>query len=104
MSGPIFENYVINEIRKSYGVAGRDAPLYYYRDRDGVEIDLLLEADGTLHPLEIKKTATPKSCMTLGFKALRHVPLQRGTGGIICAALDLGAIDSQTLIIPAWMV
>lgn len=59
MGGAFMENYVVSEIRKGYTNAGLDAPFYYYRDRDAQEIDLVLESDGELHPLEIKKTASP---------------------------------------------
>lgn len=104
MNGAVFENYVVCEILKSYAHAGREPPLYYYRDRDGVEIDLILEADGVLYPIEIKKTATPRPDIVRGFKALDHSPLKRGAGAVVCMASDIGAIDSQTLIVPAWAI
>ena len=56
MAGPFFESWVFSEIYKSYLNAG---PLYYYRDKDKREIDLLLHYDGTLFALEIKKSASP---------------------------------------------
>lgn len=59
MAGAFLENFVVSQIWKSCLNAGIDAPLYYYRDHDAKEIDLIIEADGKLHPLEIKKTATP---------------------------------------------
>lgn len=55
-----FETFVMAEILKSYYNAGiTEPPVYYYRDRDGREIDLLIVQDGVVHPLEIKKTANP---------------------------------------------
>ena len=102
MSGALFENYVINEIRKSYSAAGVEPLLYYYRDRDKSEIDVILERDGTLHPLEIKKTATPRLRMVSGFRVLSNAGLPVATGGIICSAVEAGALDGKTLIIPAW--
>jgi predicted AAA+ superfamily ATPase len=59
MSGAVFETWVVAEIIKSYLHCGKQAPLYYYRDKDKLEIDLLIVVDGTIHPVEIKKTASP---------------------------------------------
>lgn len=102
MSGAIFENWVVSEIRRSYTQNGLEPPLWYYRDRDGVEIDLVVERDGRLHPVEIKKTATPKAAMTASFRFLDNAPLPRGTGAVICMAEALGALSTDTLVFPAW--
>lgn len=60
-AGAFFETFVIAEVLKSFYNAGIiDPPLYYYRDRDGREIDLLIEQNGLLHPVEIKTTSNPK--------------------------------------------
>lgn len=61
MAGTFFETYVISEIIKSFANNGEDAPLYFYRDKDKIEIDLIIEQNNTLYPVEIKKTATPNS-------------------------------------------
>ena len=61
MSGMFFETYVVSEIIKSFTNNGEDAPIYFYRDKDKVEIDLLIEENNTLYPVEIKKTAAPNS-------------------------------------------
>ena len=84
MSGTIFENWVVSEIRRSFSQRGLDPPLWYYRDRDGREIDLVIERDGRLHPVEIKKTASPKSDMASSFRMLDPAPLPRGPGTVIC--------------------
>ncbi len=102
MSGAIFENWVISEIRRSYTQNGLEPPLWYYRDRDGAEIDLVVERDGHLYPVEIKKTGTPKSAMTASFRFLDKAPLPRGTGAVICMAESLGALSADTLVFPAW--
>ena len=67
MSGPFFETYVVSEIIKSFTNNGIDAPIYFYRDKDKIEIDLLIEQNNTLYPIEIKKTATPNSEDTKNF-------------------------------------
>jgi predicted AAA+ superfamily ATPase len=64
MSGALLENYTVSEIMKSYQNAGLEPYLYFYRDRDAKEIDVILEGDGKLCPLEIKKTATPDKRLT----------------------------------------
>ncbi len=84
MSGPILETWVITEILKSYWHNGKHAPLYYYRDKDKKEIDLLIYQDGTLYPLECKKTAAPGSETVRHFSALEKLGLPVGPGGVIC--------------------
>ena len=61
MSGAFFETYVISEIVKSYYNAGINPKeyLYYYRDIDKKEIDLLIEENGNIYPVEIKKNSSP---------------------------------------------
>lgn len=59
MAGAFFETYVVGEIVKSFSNAGLEPPLYYYRDKDKIEIDLLIQHNDTLFPVEIKKTASP---------------------------------------------
>ena len=61
MAGAFFETYVVSEMIKSFTNNGEEPPLYFYRDKDKFEIDLLIEEDNTLYPVEIKKTASPNS-------------------------------------------
>ncbi len=61
MAGAFFETYVISEIIKSFANNGEEPPIYFYRDKDKIEIDLLIEQNNTLYPIEIKKTASPNS-------------------------------------------
>lgn len=104
MSGALYENYVVSEIIKSYRHNAKTPYLYYYRDKDGREIDLLIEADGKLHPVEIKKTAHPEKRMTAAFSVIDKAHLQRGTGVVICLAEGLSAFDRNTLIVPSWFI
>ncbi len=101
MSGAFMENYVVSEVYKSFLNCGMEPPLYYYRDHDGKEVDLIVETDGQLHPVEIKKTATPHLSMVKNFKALRKSGVPLGRGAIICADENVGALDSDVLVIPA---
>jgi len=104
MSGAILENFVISEIIKSYHNCGEEVFIYYYRDKDTKEIDILLESDGKLYPIEIKKTATPTPQLTRVFAVIDKAPLLRGTGAILCTCDKLFAFDSSNLIVPIWMI
>lgn len=104
MSGALLENFAVSEIMKSYQNAGREPFLYFYRDRDAREIDVILEGDGKLCPLEIKKTALPDKRLARVFSLIDKPPLQKGTGAILCMAEQFGAIDRNTLIVPVWMI
>lgn len=104
MSGALLENFTISEIAKSYQNAGRSPYLYFYRDRDAKEIDVVLEENGKLYPLEIKKTAAPDRRITNTFDVVNRSPLERGTGAVLCLAQEFSAFDRDDLIIPIWMI
>ena len=95
MSGAILETWAVSEIVKSYHQAGRHAPIYYYRDKDKKEIDLLIEKDGMLHPIEIKKTASPKKDDVAHFKVLERLKMPIGAGALLCM------VDRQTPLTPS---
>ena len=104
MSGAILENYVVSEIRKTYLNQGKEAFMYYYRDKDAKEIDLVLEQDGELHPIEIKKSANPASEILRVFPVLDKSSLKRGNGAVICLKTDLSAFNKENYIVPVWMI
>jgi len=86
-AGNFFETYFVGEIIRSFLNAGKtDLPLYFYRDRDGVEIDLVIEDGGTLYPVEIKMSASPALSMAKAFIALDGIPnMVRGNGVVLCS-------------------
>ena len=102
MGGAILENFVVSEIMKSYQNCGREAFIYYYRDKDTKEIDILLEDSGKLYPMEVKKTATPQRQLTRVFGVIDKSSLERGTGAVLCTTDRLSAFDSKNLIVPIW--
>jgi len=102
INGAILENYVVSEIMKSYGNRGLEAICHYYRDKDSREIDMVMESDGQLHPIEIKKTASPPTELAGAFRVLDKASVPRGTGAIVCTKRELSAIDRDTLIVPVW--
>jgi hypothetical protein len=99
-AGAMLETWVVGELLKSYWHNGVDAPFYYYRDRDGKEIDLLILRDGVFHPLEIKKSAAPSRDDVRSFQSLRRLRVPIGAGGVICLVADLLPLTADTQAIP----
>lgn len=116
MSGAFFESYVFSEIYKSWLNAGKVPPLYYYRDKEQREIDLLILQNGTLYPIESKKTASPKLDSLKHFKVLNpltnpqksgaelQLEMNIGPGAITCMASDLLPFDDSNWVVPAWLI
>lgn len=104
MNGAILENYVVAEIRKTYLNCGKDPYMYYYRDKDAREIDIILEHDGVLNPIEIKKSANPGPELIKVFKLLDKSSAKRSKGAVVCMKPELSAIDRENYIVPVWMI
>lgn len=104
MNGAILENYVVAEIRKTYLNYGKDPYMYYYRDKDAREIDIILEHDGVLNPIEIKKSANPGPELIKVFKLLDKSSAKRSKGAVVCMKPELSAIDRENYIVPVWMI
>lgn len=104
MNGALLENFAVSEIMKGYQNAGLEPYLYFYRDRDTKEIDVIIEGDGKIYPLEIKKTATPDKRIIRTFGVIDKAPLEIGTGAVLCMAEQFGAFDRNNLIVPIWMI
>ena len=99
-NGAILENFAVSEIKKGYLNCGLEPWLYYYRDKDGKEIDVLWEANGTLYPLEIKKSSNPDPRLTNVFHILEKSDKNIGKGGVICLKNDFIPLDGNNSIIP----
>ena len=106
MAGAFFETFVIGEIIKGYGNNGvLELPLYFYRDRDGNEIDLLIEDSGTLCPIEIKKHADPIKADVATFTILDSLKtIKRGQGGVVCLYDNLATLYENDKAIPITML
>jgi hypothetical protein len=101
MAGAFFETFVISEIIKSYYNVGLEPPIYFYRDRDGKEIDLLIVENGSVYPIEIKKTSNPNTTDIQTFSVINSLKdLQRKEGGIICMYDNLIPLKNNDMIIP----
>ncbi|MCL2151657.1 MAG: ATP-binding protein [Oscillospiraceae bacterium] len=104
MSGAILENFAVAEIIKSYHNCGIEPCVYYYRDKDAKEIDVIMESDGKLYPIEIKKTSTPAPQLIRVFNVINKSPYIRSTGAVLCTSDKLSAFNSDNLIVPIWLV
>lgn len=102
MAGAFFESFVISEVIKSYYNAGiLEPPVYFYRDKDMNEIDLLIEEGGTLYPIEMKKHADPQKKDIHAFDLLDKIPgVQRGPGGVVCLYDKLITLRGNDKVIP----
>lgn len=104
MNGAILENYVVAEIMKTYLNNGKEPFMYYYRDKDAKEIDIVLEHDGVLNPIEIKKSSNPGSELIKVFDLLDRSSIPRSKGAVICMKPELSAIDRENYIVPIWVI
>jgi hypothetical protein len=106
MSGAFFETFVVAEILKSYYNAGVLEPsIYYYRDKDAKEIDIIIEESGTLYPVEIKKTSNPGKEHIENFSVLEKVKdINIGTGCVICMYENIININEKNISMPVtWL-
>lgn len=99
ISGALFETYVVSEILKSYWHNGKRPFTYFYRDTSQKEIDLLIEENGKLYPIEIKQSANPQIQMTKSFSIIDEQ--QRDVGAIICMIDKLIPMNKEVYAIPA---
>lgn len=92
MAGAMFETFVVSELLKSWMNAGKEPPFSYFRDTDQHEVDLLIEDNGRLFPIEIKKTGMPNGDDAQGFKFLERgvTGLAVAPGTIICNTETIG--------------
>ncbi len=104
LNGAVLENYVVAEIRKTYFNNGKDCLMWYYRDKESNEIDMVIESNGELHPLEIKRSVNPSNELVKVFEILDKASVPRGNGAILCMRPELSAVNEKNLIIPIWMI
>lgn len=115
MSGQFFESYVFSEIYKSYLNAGKIPPIYYYRDKQKKEIDLLIVENGIVYPIEIKKSGSPGNKAIKNFHVLKpleaesenkyaDLKMEIGYGSVICMMDDMLPIDEKKWFVPVWVI
>ena len=104
MSGAFLETWVLAEMLRSWWHSGRQADFRYYRDKDQREIDVLIERDGRVHPVEIRKTAQPGRDSVRHFAALESLGLKVGHGAVVCLTQEVVPLTPQVDAVPAWCV
>ena len=104
MDGAFLETYVISEIVKSYYNAGKQInDLYYYRDIDKKEIDLLIVKADSIYPIEIKKNKEPNK-PDKHFVVLNKFGLEVKTGIVICMSDEIKPINRNCYLVPVSLI
>ena len=104
MSGAILETYVFAEILKSYWHNAKEAPIYFYRDKDMKEVDFLLEANGKLYPIEVKRTMTPTLEAAKNFAVLEKLKKPVETAVILSLKAEPCYLSRQVITLPVWAI
>ena len=100
-SGHFFENYVVGELLRNNAYGENKVSMTYYRDTNQKEIDVIVEENGRIHPIEIKKTSNPDKKLIRTFDVLKKSDSEVGTGLVICMAERVFPIDANNIMIPA---
>jgi hypothetical protein len=100
MSGAILETWVVGEILKSYLHNGLQPQLYFYRDKDKKEIDLLIVRDGVIYPVEVKKSASPHPSDVRNFNLLTARGALVGQGVVVCLVPEPIPLTSTATALP----
>ena len=104
MSGAILETYVFSEVLKSWWNQGKQPQLFYYRDKEGREIDLLIMQDRKIHPVEVKKAGSPRSDSAASFPALERFSSSIGPGAVVCLCREMLPIRRGVTAVPLGML
>jgi hypothetical protein len=100
MRGAIFETHVVAEVLKSWWHRARNPPIYFYRDRDGREIDLVFDVDGKLWPVEIKHAATVRREWAGPFAALERLKKPVGPAAVVCLTAEPFPVTREITALP----
>lgn len=103
-NGRFFENYVVIELLKNYSYSKAKANMSYYRDSNAKEIDIIVEENNLVHPLEIKKSANPDNREVKKFSVLEKTMIEKGPGGIVCMCEEVIPIDAKNCFIPCNLI
>ena len=105
VAGNMFETFIVSEILKSYTNEGKDyrSQIFYYRGKDKKasienEIDLIIEENGIIYPVEIKMTGNPKASMASANTVLDKIPDKKRGNGIILCLIDRKTYLRENLI------
>lgn len=101
MAGAMLETWVVGELLKSWWHNGLSAPFYFYRDKEQREVDLLIVRDGTVYPVEIKKSASPDKTAIRHFASLDKLGMPVGPGAVISLVSQALPLTETVWTIPA---
>jgi predicted AAA+ superfamily ATPase len=104
LTGSMLETYAFTEIMKSYWHNGREPNIFFFRDADQREIDFVIEQNGMLYPVDVKKTATPSRSDAQNFRALRVLEKPLGTGAIMCLRQTVAPLAENLVAVPVWEI
>ena len=102
--GHFYENYVVMELIKNYAYARNSAMISFYRDDNAKEIDVFVEENGKIHPLEIKMSANPEKKEIRKFSVIDKTSLIHGEGGIVCMYPEPFPINENNHLIPGNLI
>ncbi|MBO4321937.1 MAG: ATP-binding protein [Clostridia bacterium] len=103
-SGHYYENYVIGELLRNYAYGRTRANLNFFRDSKQKEINLIIEENGVLHPIEIKKTAAPDRGAIKAFSVLENTSRPVGKGAVICMSDTVLPLDEKNIVMPSGII
>jgi predicted AAA+ superfamily ATPase len=102
INGRILETFAFTEILKSYWHNGREAYIYFYRDKDDKEIDFIIERDGLFYPIEVKKTASPTKEDAKNLHIIEETVKNIGLGAVVCLRPTMLPLSEKSVAIPIW--
>ncbi len=104
MAGALFETFVVMEIIKSYTHRGKEAPVWFYRDRRGAEVDVVIEEDGIVYPIEIKRGVRITDGDTAGLRHFSTSIPQADAGTVVCMVDVLHMLPSGIRVLPIGVI
>jgi len=105
MGGAIFENFVVAEVMKIFHHRGEEPNLYYWRTSDGAEVDLIVDSNGTLIPIEIKQTETPHPRTAAEISAFQSLFKKKaGKGYVLHSGKTLLPLEKDVIALPLNML
>jgi len=104
LRGHLFENMIVAEYYKQFFHHGERPQMWFWRDNHGLEVDLLIESEGGLYPIEIKSTATWRKDLASGIEKWLLLPGQEATKGLVIYDGDqVHGTQAQVATAPWWM-
>ena len=103
LNGQLFETWVVGELYKNYINQGVEPPMYFYRDSNQKEIDVIIQNYDQVHLLEIKKSSAPRNAIK-NFSVMKQIKTPIGLSGVLCLSEKLFPIDESHWMIPVWMI